>query len=54
MYDHSDVWIKLAIHWSASHTSELRCMVAEVRFDGRRHECFLGADELLRIFDPNK
>ena len=37
------------------HTSELQCMVADVRSDGHLRGCFSGclcADKLVRLFNP--
>ena len=43
----------LSIHWRMVHTSELRCMVAKVSFDGHRRGCFSGCwciDVWLRFY----
>ena len=46
---------EMIIHHGRALEPALRCMIAEVRSDGRRHGCFLGCqgtNELVRIFDP--
>ena len=56
----SDVWFRRmapTYGYIIDHTWELRCIDAEVRFDGRQRGCFLGcrcANELVHLFDPIK